>query len=256
MRRAAKAGFWMLDYAYDVIDEFRGLFRTPTTFEAVGKVDGTESPKQPEGPIRSGGPIRFDRPRPIVLVPGVFERWHALYGVGAGLKSAGHPVYFLPELGRNTDPIAETASGVAQFLEDEDLSDVVIVAHSKGGLIGKYLMMRGDPQHRVAGLVAVNTPFSGSVWGRLVRIPSIREFDPADLTVTFLSGEAEVNSRIVSIFGTFDQNVPEGSELAGAKNIQLPVAGHSRILSTAILRRTVIDAVTSLPARDVPQPRG
>ncbi|QWT23757.1 alpha/beta hydrolase [Subtercola sp. PAMC28395] len=256
MRRAAKAGFWMLDYAYDVCDEFRGLFRSPTTFETVADVKASESLNQPEGPNQLAVPNPSEGIRPIVLVPGVFEKWHALYGVALGLKSAGHPVYFVPQLGRNTDPIAETASRVAQLLDEKNLRDVVIVAHSKGGLIGKYLMMRCDPQHRVAGLVAINTPFSGSVWGRLVRIPSIREFDPADLTVTFLAGEADVNSRIVSIFGSFDQNVPEGSELAGAKNIQLPVAGHSRILSTAILRRTVVDEVTSLPSQDVPQPRG
>lgn len=240
MNTAAKAGFWMLDYAYDAVDEFRGLFRT----DAVLASTALAPP-----------PTRTTSRRPVVLLPGVFEKWHALYAVAGELRRAGHPVFALPQLGRNVAPINETAREVADFLETHDLHDVVLVAHSKGGLIGKYLMMRYDPQMRVAGLVAVNTPFSGSVWGRYLKVPSVRMFAPTDLTITFLGGDAPVNSRIVSIFGTFDQHVPAGSALPGAKNIRLPVAGHSRILSTRPLVVAVAGAVEGLPAQAGPESR-
>ena len=45
-----------------------------------------------------------------------------------------------------------------------------------------------------------------------------------------LAASADVNTRIVSIFGPFDPHIPEGSELAGARNIVLARGGHFRVL--------------------------
>ena len=107
----------------------------------------------------------------------------------------------------------------------------VLVAHSKGGLIGKHLLLRERGRGaRLRGLVAVCTPFAGAGGPGSSRDPSIRALLPSDETIVMLGSAASVNGRIVSVFGTFDPHVPDGSALDGATNVRVPVAGHFRVL--------------------------
>lgn len=146
------------------------------------------------------------------------------------LHERGHPVHVVESLRRNRRPVAEMAEQVTEFLEDRDLSDVILVAHSKGGLAGK-LAMTGRAGVRVRSMLAVATPFGGSRYARMIPVRSLRAFSPEDPSIRSLAGQLAVNDRIVSIYGTFDPHIPEGSELAGAKNVQLDTGGHFRILA-------------------------
>ena len=75
-------------------------------------------------------------------------------------------------------------------------------------------------------------------------VPSIRAFAPANAALRDLGLDHRVNDRITSIYGVFDPHIPEGSELAGARNIELRVGGHFRILGDPRTVRAVLDAVT------------
>ncbi|RFA11528.1 hypothetical protein B7R21_12555 [Subtercola boreus] len=242
MNRLAMAGYWMLDYGYTVRAEAAGVLRlrghgaafSDTGGAAAGGVGarGAAAANAGAGGAAAGSAAE---PLQVVLLPGVFERAHFMRPIARRLARSGHRVHLVPELGRNTLPIALSARIVADRLARDDLRNVVLVAHSKGGLIGKYVMLRLDPDRRVQRLVAVNTPFSGSHWARYLRVSSVRMFAADDLTVTFLGAASPVNSRITSVYGTFDQNVRAGSVLPGARNIRLPVAGHSRIIGSRAL---------------------
>src|ERR1700761_670782 len=151
--------------------------------------------------------------RPILLLPGVYETWHFLEAVGRHLASLGHPVHVVPGFGRNIRPIAEMAELARDYIVRENLSDVAIVAHSKGGLIGKTLMITGVGEARVASMVAINTPFSGSDYAHLIPIRTLREFVPGHDSLVTLARSAEVNSRITSIYSVWDPTVPNGSVL-------------------------------------------
>lgn len=182
---------------------------------------------------------------PVVLVPGVYETWHFLRLVAERLNDAGHAVHVVPALNRNTLPIEPSARMVAEHLERLDLRDVVLVAHSKGGLIGKYVMLFDDDDARVRSLVAIASPFSGSMWARVIRVPALRIFSPKDELVVALAAELEVNSRISSIYPTVDAHIPGGSRLPGARrNIRLGTAGHFRVLAA----RTTLDLVERFAA--------
>lgn len=176
---------------------------------------------------------------PIVLLPGVYETWQFLKPIADRLNANGHPVYIVMALGRNVQQIPASARVVASFLSAQNLRDVVIVAHSKGGLIGKHLMTVDDKEGRVDRLVAFNTPFSGSAYARYVPLRSVRDFAPAEPTIAMLDGRRERNSRITSIYSSFDPHIPRGSNLHGAKNVRLPLMGHFRPLG----HRLLIDAV-------------
>jgi pimeloyl-ACP methyl ester carboxylesterase len=183
--------------------------------------------------------------RPVVLIPGVYERWHFLRPIADALAAAGHPVYVVRELGINDRAIPGSAARVLRFLETTDLRGVALVAHSKGGLIGKAAML-DDAEGRIDRLVAVATPFSGSRMADLMVVPALRVFRPAHPVIRRLVAEREVNARITSIFPSYDPHIPEGSALEGGTNVELDVVGHFRVLEHPATIAAVLAAVEAL----------
>lgn len=177
--------------------------------------------------------------RPVLLLPGVYETWHFLEAAGRRLHGLGHPVHVIPTFGHNLRPIPEMAELALEYLVDTNLMDVAIVAHSKGGLIGKTLMLSDAGGPRIASMVAVNTPFAGSDYAHLLPIHTLREFVPTHETIVTLSGRDDANHRITSIYSSWDPIVPNGSRLASATNLEIPMTGHFRILD----RPDVLDAI-------------
>jgi hypothetical protein len=206
---AQKARSWALDYRYAVVHQV----------EAV--LDRTDPARYRDGGTR----------RPVVVLPGIWETWHFLKPMIEHLHDAGHPVHVLAELGWNGGSVDAAAALAVHHLRDHDLTDVMLVAHSKGGLIGKATMLDAVEGRRVDAMAAISTPFSGSVYARYAPIRSIRAFSPRDPTTLRLAANRAVNARITSIYGEFDPHIPGGSELPGATNVRVPVGGHFRILA-------------------------
>jgi pimeloyl-ACP methyl ester carboxylesterase len=185
---------------------------------------------------------RAGQGRPVALLPGVFERWNFLRPIADRLAEAGHPVHVIPELGINAGPIPSAARRVNAFLAARDLRGVALVAHSKGGLIGKAAMLE-DAEGRIDRLVAVATPFGGSRMAHFTVVPPLRVFRPTHPVIRRLIAEREVNARITSIFPSFDPHIPEGSSLDGGSNVRLDVVGHFRVLEDPAAIDAVVTAV-------------
>ncbi len=168
---------------------------------------------------------------PVVLLPGVYEPWTFLRPLAQRLHDLGHPVHVVRSLGNNTRGIPVAAGRAEAYLDQHDLRGVVLVAHSKGGLIGKHMMLVDDAAGRIDRLVAIATPFGGSRYAHWMLDPSLRAFRPTEKTMAMLAASASVNSRITSIYGSVDTHIPEGCELPGAVNLEFPVSGHFRVLA-------------------------
>lgn len=201
------AAWWLADYVY------AGYWQVRATFD---RADARS--------FGSGDAAH------IVVLPGVYETWRFMQPLIRVLHARGHPVHVVDTLHRNRRPVAEMAERVAEFLEEHDLHDVILVAHSKGGLAGK-LAMTGRMAGRVRSMLAIATPFGGSRYARLFPVRTLRAFAPEDPSIVSLARQLTVNARIVSIYAEFDPHIPEGSELAGAKNVRLDTGGHFRILA-------------------------
>lgn len=220
MKPIRYAWWWTLDYAYAIYWQVRSAITRPDTAQ-----------------------LREGAGRPVIVIPGIYETWQFMRPMVDALHEAGHPVHVVTLLQNNRLPVDRAASLVAEYLSAEDLRDVAIVAHSKGGLIGKYVMMQADAGARVHSMAAVCTPFLGSRYARFMLFPSLRAFSPTHPITGQLAREVSVNARITSIFGQFDPHIPEGSELEGATNIRLDIGGHFRILSDADCIGAVLHAV-------------
>jgi hypothetical protein len=212
MRRTwlRKAGVLALDWTYAGRHQLRALFDRSTP-DALVVGEGHRAP--------------------VVLLPGIFETWRFLRPLAQHIHAGGHPVHVVAGLGDNRMSVPEGAALVTRHLEQHDLHDVVIVAHSKGGLVAKYLMGMPDSGPRIRTAVTAGTPFAGSSLARFIPLPSVRALMPNTPGLLRLALSRAVNAQIVSVWGWFDPHVPGGSRLEGARNIELDVGGHFRILA-------------------------
>ncbi|MHA7279302.1 esterase/lipase family protein [Arthrobacter sp. MDT2-2] len=223
---------WTLDYAYVGFWQVHGFILREDPARYL-----TPAPGAPEGKV------------PVLLIPGIYETWQFMRPIADHLHRAGHPVHVVQKLGYNRGTVEAMALLAAGYLEEHDLTDVVVVAHSKGGLIGKFLMTMSSIAPRITRLVAINTPFSGSIYANFFLLPSIRAFSPRDRTLRALLANLEINAHITSIYGRFDPHIPGGSFVEGARNIQLDTMGHFRpIADTRVLQE--IDRALEAGERD------
>lgn len=218
----ARLGAWAADYAWATDRQLRHLVRRRALPAVTGNGAGDRAP--------------------VVLLPGIYETWEFLGPVATALARAGHPVHAVPGLGYNARPVPESADIVVEHLERTGLRDVVLVAHSKGGLIGKRVLLSGAGD-QLLGMVAVATPFTGSRWARYMVSRALRSFDPRDPVLLALAGELLVNERITAVYPRFDPHIPETGHLAGARNVELPLSGHFRPLGHPLLVDTVVREV-------------
>ena len=200
--------WWVADYAYALTWQLRAF---------VSRTDPAE--------FATG-----DR-APLVVLPGIYETWRFMQPLITELHGRGHPVHVIAALGRNRWPVPRGARHVADYLRAHDLDDVVLVAHSKGGLIGKQVMTDAAVASRIHAMVAVASPFGGSVYGSLMLLPALRAFSPRAPVIRALALDRAPNERIVSVYGAFDPHIPGGSELDGARNVRLETGGHFRVLA-------------------------
>src|SRR5918993_3270501 len=149
---------WVLDYAYVTYWWLRAFFGRSSSDQYLRPVTGPKAP--------------------VLIIPGVYESWRFMQPVAEHLYRGGHPVHVLDKLGYNTGAIPAMAEIVREYLKELDLSGVIVVAHSKGGLIAKSALAEPDTFRRVRRVIALNTPFAGSRHAYLFLIRSVRMFTP------------------------------------------------------------------------------
>ncbi|MEY4731495.1 MAG: hypothetical protein RL681_441 [Candidatus Parcubacteria bacterium] len=208
-----RIGHWVRDYFYAghrIVHAF--IYRTP--------------PQHYLGYVRVGK-------APVIIIPGIYEKWNYLKPLADVISRKGHPVYVVPRLAHNTRAIPASADIVRKLISEKDLKNVVLLAHSKGGIIGKYLLAFLNSDHRVRRLIAIASPFGGSF---LAHIPlkGLGELRPGSEVLTRLDGRKDVNRDITSLFGAFDNHIWPASScrLEGAENIQVDAHGHHAILAS------------------------
>ncbi len=138
---------------------------------AAGRAAGTATGAVP------GAPAAGSRRLVALGLPGIWEDWRHLHVWAQELHDAGWDVHLLESLGDMTAPVPDLAGLVAEHLHLQDLHDVVLFAHSKGGLVGKAVML-GPEGDRVRGLIACATPFNGAPITQLLPTSELSELSP------------------------------------------------------------------------------
>ena len=217
--------YWSLDYAY--------IARRQLS-EIISRADASgyrnPSSKKPS----------------IHLIPGIYETWQFMQPIASLLHRHGYDIHVVEGLGYNRHSIEEMAKVAQAYIDTTDRKSFILVAHSKGGLIGKYLLTNTHPTKHIYGMIALNTPFSGSRYAYLfLLVKSLRIFVPNSSILRFLSHNQIVNQSIVSIYSKFDPHIPGGSTLVGAKNIQLDTHGHFRIVNEPKVHQLLLEELST-----------
>ncbi|MBI2032111.1 MAG: hypothetical protein HYT09_00520 [Candidatus Levybacteria bacterium] len=186
---------------------------------------------------------------PIVIIPGYLMRWGFMKSIADKISYLGHPVYVLPHLGNNVNDIPTSAKIVNELIEENNLKNIIIVAHSKGGLIGKYLMINLDRNNRITGLVTIGTPHMGSHLANYFKFIKSNEFHPEHDMIKDLSGHPDINKKIITVSPSFDNLVwheKKGSLDGALENIHVTVSGHHRVVFDKEVKEKVIASIEKL----------
>jgi pimeloyl-ACP methyl ester carboxylesterase len=228
MKTREKIKSWVIDYGYMIHGALSSLvYITPPKHYLGHVVDGKV---------------------PVIIIPGVLGRWSFLKKLADTISLLGHPVYVVKGLGYNLYTIPDSSKLVESIIQREHLKDVIIVAHSKGGLIGKHVLIHHNQDNNVIGMITIATPYSGSAMAKLVPLDPIKELHNDSQIIKDINAHTSVNDKIISISPLYDNHVwaEKGSFLDGAKNITVQVHGHHKIVYDQSVIDLVKDSVEEL----------
>jgi triacylglycerol lipase len=186
--------------------------------------------------------------RPVVLVPGWADRPRSLRHIRAHLLRSGystdslHVLDFKRRFGSNTEHARELSNVLLSLPGDRD-HDVDIVAHSMGGLAVRHLFSAHPRSaRRIHRVICLGSPHAGTRTAWLGWGIGAREMRPGSEFLSKLPRGVPEGSDFVNIRAPLDLRILPGSstELAGARNFQVPCLGHRDLLRRgAVLRRIV-----------------
>jgi len=145
----------------------------------------------------------------IVLIPGIFEKWSYVKNLGDTISRVGYPVYIAPSLRYNLFNIPLSAEILHSTILKNEISknsEIIFVAYSKGGLIGKYFMTHHNKDNKILGMVTISTPFSGSNIVKYIPLDPFTELNTNSKIIHELNKEKSINQKIISIYPKYDNS--------------------------------------------------
>jgi triacylglycerol esterase/lipase EstA (alpha/beta hydrolase family) len=175
---------------------------------------------------------------PVLLVHGVMCNAGVWYGFRRRLGALGvGPIYAMtygPPLASIERFAEQLAAKIDQMLAATGAREVVIVAHSMGGLVSRaYLRRFGGA--KVRRLITIGAPHRGSMHARFFPGRSLAEMRPDNAWLDELNVERTQGVPVVSLWSWHDSMVtPQtSSQLDWAENVVLTGIGHNALLDDA-----------------------
>ncbi len=182
--------------------------------------------------------LRNPGAEPVFLLPGVWEKWQALWSWGLSLAEVGYDINFVPELDGQFGDLDALAQRLLEAIGD---TSPIVVGHSKGGLVAqKALQLAPDS---LWGVIAVASPFRGAPLARLA-LPGLRMFDlrPGTEQIDILTEDTRLNHKLITIEAQWDQNVPRVGLIRGSLHQTVPVVGHNALLTAPAAQEAIVQA--------------
>jgi triacylglycerol esterase/lipase EstA (alpha/beta hydrolase family) len=189
---------------------------------------------------------------PVLLLHGIGCNGGVWTDMRAFLARVGiAPVYAMsygPPFISITATAPQIADKIAQIERDTGASQVVIVAHSMGGLVARSYVRAYGPSH-VRRLVTIGTPYAGSMHAWLMSGASLAEMRPGSAYLAAL-GQPTANEKAVptvSIWSWHDTMVTpqDSSRLSYGANVILAKVAHNALIGDTGVQRRVADEISS-----------
>lgn len=191
---------------------------------------------------------------PVVLVQGYAEpSWYFMYGIYRDLKRNGWQSIYPVNLFPNITDIKEQARIVAKKIEqakrEQNMPKVDYIAHSLGGLIGRYYIQEMKGAQNIEHYVSISTPHYGTYVSWLGLGEAARQMRPgSDFLKKLNTGNPIYGSiKYTSIWTKTDEIVipSENAVLNGSRIMPaVSLTGHLLILWSSETYKQIKDSLT------------
>lgn len=173
----------------------------------------------------------------ILLVPGQFGTWYYLRKLGNYLNHLGYKIYTTPSIEPNIHTISYCAKEVKDRILALNLNKIIIIGHSKGGLIARNLLIDKEVYSKIKKVITISTPHLGTLWGYFYLF-NIHELIPNSHEIERLSQDQGKYKTVVNLYSKIDPFVVPNKSLIlkDAKNIVIGTVGHK---NTVDFRKTL-----------------
>jgi pimeloyl-ACP methyl ester carboxylesterase len=180
---------------------------------------------------------------PVLFIHGIFHNRSTFAWLKQRLYSKGFRQFKEVNLLTSIHPIPRLAEQVARetrlLIKKYNVPQVDIIAHSMGGVIGRYFVQLLGGDGLVRNLITLGTPHRGTEWSRYSIIPHIRELTPQSRTLELLNDcPPPKHTRAIAVSGDLDIVIrpKDCTWWDGVRNIHLSRVGHAGLLfSTRVL---------------------
>jgi esterase/lipase len=166
----------------------------------------------------------------VLIVPGVGGSYVPFKKICEQLNLEGYRIHTLKGFGYNKGTIKSGSKVLETYLNKNNLKNIYLVSHSKGGIITRHFLTHSGQSFRVKRAVTIATPHHGSIL--TIFLKSIWEIFPSSKVIKDLATDKKGVNKILNIYPRFDNHVIPNQNLIldGATNIKVSTVGHNRIL--------------------------
>lgn len=146
------------------------------------------------------------------------------------LERRGFQVYLinLPLWKRD---FSDSSRKLEEYINQFKLSDIVLVGISSGAITALLYLQERNGWAKVNKFISVGAPFNGTYLMLFLSfLPSGRELLPGSKLIRKIQSFSTFDpKKVICIRAKFDEMVPNGSILKGAKKITLNIFGHNNL---------------------------
>jgi len=171
--------------------------------------------------------------------------FHGLYGKNGAFYEISKKIpkeYGIKEARGYIDKeeVEISAKRVADWIIREKMEKVILVGHSKGGLITSELIKgKYGVSKKIKKIINFSTPYQGSI----ISLLPLRGMKDLELSKTERVYENE--GKIVNIYPRIDNRIwpRESLRLKGAENIEIDTLGHASILEDERAMKVLLEKI-------------
>jgi esterase/lipase len=174
----------------------------------------------------------------IILLHGYRENWIFLEKIGNFLSNKGYKIHVPKRLGISTASIVTNANTLESYIRENNLKNIILVSHSKGGLIAKHFLDHSKYSKNIEKVISIATPYRGTYFSFLI---GNIELSPISKIIKAINRDKSSCKKIINIYPSFDNHVIPNRNLLleSAKNIKVEVVGHTKILENPQTLETI-----------------
>jgi len=189
--------------------------------------------------------MRYSTVINIILIPGYGCTYDYLMPLGNFLKEKGYKIHTPEGIAPNFHKISDCIKIIKEYIEKNNLSNVILIGHSKGGIIARYLLNEKELKNTIKKAITISSPHKGSLLAIYSRF-NAHEMIPWSKTTRNINKQKDNLDKVLNIYGIHDRIVIPSSNLhlPGAKNIKTNIKGHSKTVASPEVWQIILKEIS------------